>query len=180
MAAGFRRLDERIVYKGRVVTVGIGEFESPAAERFERDVVHHPGAVCVVPLLENGEVVLVRQYRPPLDAEMLELPAGLRDVAGEDPRIAAARELEEETGYRAGVIEPLCVFHNSPGFSDEEVHIFRATDLVLATPDRQGVEERHMEIELVRLEETRMLVAQGRITDAKTIIGLTLTLLDRS
>jgi len=179
MATGFRKLGERIVYESRVVNVAVGEFESPTGERFQRDFMHHPGAVCVVPLLDDGRVVLVRQYRPALDAELLELPAGLRDVEGEDPRTTAARELLEETGYRAGALEFLCTFHNSPGCSDESVHVYVGRDLVEQEHDRQGVEEQHMEVEVVELDDVRELIARGAITDSKTIIGLTLVLLDR-
>ncbi len=179
MAARFRKLGERTVYESRVVNVAVGEFESPSGERFQRDVVHHPGAVAVVPLLDDGRVVLVRQYRPPVDAELLELPAGLRDVAGEDLRVTAQRELLEETGYRAGSLESLCVFHNSPGCSDEVVHIFLGRDLAEEEHDRQGVEEQHMAVEVVPLAAARAMITTGEITDAKTIIGLTLALLDQ-
>lgn len=171
----FQRRDERPLYQGRIISVAIGTFEAPDGTTFERDIVHHPGAVGVVPLLDDGRVIMVRQYRPPLDAELLEIPAGIRDVSGESPEVTAARELEEETGMIATSIELLCRFNNSPGFADEEVHVFLATGLTEGIRDLQGIEEQHLTVEQVDLGDVPGLIAAGELTDAKTIIGLTLT-----
>ncbi len=149
-------------------------FESPDGEQFERDVVHHPGAVVVVPLTSSGTVVMVRQYRAAVDAELLELPAGKRDVRGEPTEITAARELAEEVGLRAGRLELMARFYNSPGFCDELSWLYLAQDLSVAPLDRQGAEERHMAIEEVPLAAAPGLIESGEIVDAKTIIGLTL------
>ena len=121
------------------------------ANKFERDVVHHPGAVVVVPLTASRTVVMVRQFRAAVDAELLELPAGKRDVRGEPTEITAARELAEEIGRRAGRLDLLARFYNSPGFSDEFSWLYLAQDLSVAPLDRQGAEERHMAIEEVPL-----------------------------
>ena len=116
---GFRKLDERVVWEGSLISVAQGRYETPDGEEFERDVVHHPGAVSVVPVVDQGSaVLLVRQYRAAVDAELLEIPAGLRDVEGEAPEATAGRELEEEVGMRAGRLEKLAEFYNSAGFSD--------------------------------------------------------------
>jgi 8-oxo-dGTP pyrophosphatase MutT (NUDIX family) len=171
---GFARLGEREVYQGHVIGLGIGTFRAPDGTTFERDIVHHPGAVAVVPLLDDGRVVMVRQYRAPIDQLLLEIPAGLRDVAGEDPELTAARELAEETGMAADHIEWLCEFHNSAGCSDETIVIYLATGLRPVELDRQGVEEQHMTIEHVALDDLDQLVARGELTDAKSIIGLSL------
>lgn len=176
---GFRKVGERPVHEGRVVSLGVATFEGPDGSRFDRDVVHHPGAVAVVPLLDDGTVVLVHQYRPPLDAAILEIPAGLRDVDGEAPEVTAARELVEEVGLAPGHLELLVRFHNSPGCSDEAVWVYLATDLTDAPHDPQGIEEQHMQTRHVPLEAVPAMVASGEITDAKTIIGLTLTLARR-
>jgi ADP-ribose pyrophosphatase len=155
--------------------LGRATFEAPDGTTFERDVVHHPGAVGVVPVIEEGSaVLLVRQYRSSVDAELLEIPAGLRDVAGEPPEETARRELIEEVGMRAGRIEKLCAFHNSPGFCDEVVHVFAAFDLEPCDRDLQGIEEQHMTIERVALDAVPGMVASGAISDAKTVIGLSL------
>ncbi len=175
MSAGFKKLDERLIHQGDRISLGRATYEAPDGTTFERDVVHHPGAVGVVPVLEDGgAVLLVRQYRSSVEAELLEIPAGLRDVEGEPPVETARRELIEEVGMRAGRIEKLCEFHNSPGFCDEIVHVFAAFDLEPCELDRQGIEEQHMTIERVSLDDVPALIAAGAITDAKTVIGLTL------
>ena len=174
---GFRKLDEQLIHQGDRISLGRATFESPDGHRFERDLVHHPGAVGVVPVVDEGNaVLLVRQFRAPVDRELLEIPAGLRDVAGEPPDETARRELIEEVGQRAGRLEKLCEFHNSPGFCDEVVHVFVAFDLEACDNDLQGIEESHMTVEKVALDDVPDMIRRGDITDAKTVIGLTLTL----
>jgi 8-oxo-dGTP pyrophosphatase MutT (NUDIX family) len=175
-SGGFRALGERILHRGPVVRVAVGTFAGPGGETFEREVVHHPGAVAVVPVLEDGvTALLVRQYRSALDALVLEVPAGKLDVEGEVPEVTAARELEEEVGCRPGRLERLCAVHNSPGFSDEVIVIYLAQDLRPGQPSPHGVEEQHLSVERVPLADVDAMVADGRITDAKTVIGLLLT-----
>lgn len=171
----FRKHGEELAWRGHLVTVAVGEFEAPSGERFHREVVHHPGAVAVVPVIEEGTaVLLVRQYRAAVDGELLELPAGKRDVDGEDPAVTAGRELEEEVGMRAGRLEPLAWFHTSPGFTDEHVVVFLGLDLEPVAQNLQGLEEQHLTVERVALDDVPGLVADGAIADAKTIIGLCL------
>jgi 8-oxo-dGTP pyrophosphatase MutT (NUDIX family) len=172
----FRKVSERPVYQGSLLKVALGTFEGPGGERFERDLVHHPGAVVVVPYDATGDVVLVRQYRAPVDAELLEIPAGRRDVEGEPTETTAARELAEETGLEAGRMELIGHFFNSPGFSDEETWCYLARDLRPVPLDRHSIEEEHMTVERYQLADVRRLIATGEITDAKTIIGLFLGL----
>ena len=119
----------------RRVPVGLARCASPApdGEEFDRHVVHHPGAVVVVPVIDD-DAILVRQCRVAAGRELLEVPAGKRDVDGEPPEATANRELEEEIGYRAGRLELLCEFYNSPGFCDEYTHLFLATDLEARDP----------------------------------------------
>ena len=150
-------------------------FRDPDGGEHERDMVHHIGAVAVVPLHEDGSVTLVRQYRVALDDSFLEIPAGLRDVEDEPDEATARRELVEEAGLDATQIEPLVRFHNSPGFSDEAVTVFLAQGLREVPHDRQGVEELAMTIERIDLGEALAMIDDGRISDAKTIIGLLLT-----
>ena len=175
-ASGFRRLDERVVHDGHVITLAVGTFEAPDGTTFDRDIVHHPGAVSVVPLHDDGTVTLVRQYRAALDLDLLEIPAGKRDVAGEAPELTAERELAEEVGLRAARLEPLARFVNSAGFSDELSHVFLATGLTEVGTDLQGVEEQHMTIERIALADVPAMIADHRLLDAKTVIGLLLTL----
>jgi ADP-ribose pyrophosphatase len=172
---GFRRLSEETIYRGTVVTMAHGVFEGPAGERFERDIVRHPGAVVVVPLVDDRSVLLVRQYRAAIGRALLEVPAGKRDVAGEATEVTAARELAEEVGRAAGRIDLLARFYNSPGFSDEFTWLYLARDLTVVDVNPQGVEEQSMTVEEIRLADIDDLIATGELIDAKTIIGLALT-----
>jgi ADP-ribose pyrophosphatase len=171
----FRAVGEEIVHEGPVVRVARSTISGPDGGTYEREVVHHPGAVAVVPVLHDGfTVVMVRQYRSALDELVLEIPAGKCDVDGEAAERTAARELEEEVGYLAGRMEQLCVIHNSPGFSDERVVIFLASDLQAGEATPHGIEEEHMVVEHVSLRDADRLIADGRITDAKSVVGLLL------
>jgi 8-oxo-dGTP pyrophosphatase MutT (NUDIX family) len=173
--SGFRLVTEEERFRGSLISVAEGRFEAPDGTTFQRDIVHHPGAVSVVPVLgDSGEVVLVRQYRAAVDRILLEIPAGKRDVAGEPPEETARRELIEEIGMRAGRLEPLAEFFNSPGFSDEHSFVFMALDLAPAPSDLQGIEEQYMTVERVALDDVGGMIRSGAIVDAKTIIGLTL------
>lgn len=180
MAAGFRRIDEHLQYQGWLISVATGTFEGPDGTQFERDVVHHPGAVSIVPVIvpvtAGGpwEAILVRQYRAAVDRELLEVVAGKRDVADEPPEETAARELAEEVGMVAGRIVPLAEFYNSPGFCDEHSFVFLGLDLTPVAIEAHSIEERYMTIERVSLDAVPSLIASGEIVDAKTIIGLTM------
>jgi len=169
----FRKLTERVVHAGTLITTVQAVFEDPSGGTFERDVVHHPGAVVVVPVID-GDVILVRQYRAAIDAELLELPAGKRDVDGEPVETTAHRELAEEVGMTAGRMELLAEFYNSPGFCDEHTFLFLARDLTACELSAQGIEEQHMTIETVSLADVPAMIADRRLVDAKSIIGLCL------
>ena len=173
--AGFHKRSEELIYQGRIITLGAGTFVTPEGDEIQREVVHHPGAVSVVPLLDDGRVVLVRQYRAPLEDDLLEIPAGKRDVDGEPVEVTANRELAEEVGLHARTLVKLVEFHNSAGFTDEHSFVFLGTDLVAAELDLQGPEEQHMSIERVPFDDALAMIDRGEITDAKTIIGLLLT-----
>ena len=175
----FRKLGERLIYQGKIIRVVSARFTGPGGDQFERDIVFHPGAVSVVPVeFDDGGAgpvaVLVRQYRAPLEQTILEIPAGIRDVDGEPPERTARRELAEEVGLRAGRMEKLCEFQNSPGFSDERVWVYLALDLEECATSAQSVEEQHMTVERIPLDDVPEMIAAGDIVDAKTIIGLCL------
>lgn len=174
----FRKLSEELVYSGTLISAGRARFADPAGAEFERDVVHHPGAVVVVPVLPGDRsVLMVRQYRAAVDRSLLEVPAGKRDVTGEPVETTARRELEEEVGMVAGRLEKLAEFYNSPGFCDEHSYVFLARDLRRppAAADAAGsIEEQHMTVEEVALDDVPGLIAGGQLVDAKSIIGLCL------
>lgn len=171
---GFRKIAERELLAGHLIQVAEGAFESPTGDQFSREIVHHPGAVVAVPLTADGDVVLVRQFRAAINADLLEIPAGKRDVPGEDPAETARRELIEEVGLEPGRLDLLARFYNSPGFSDEFSYCYLAQDLTEVATDLQGIEEQHMTVERVPLASVGDLIRQGTIVDAKTIIGVTL------
>lgn len=172
----FSVVDEREVLRGPVVSVHDATVRDPEGETHDRQIVRHPGAVAVVPLVDDQTALLVRQYRTALDQEVLELPAGKLDVDGEAPERAAARELAEEVGQRASHLERLAVFHTSPGFCDERAIVYLARDLTPCDDDRHGPEERHLQVVRVPLADVRAMIADGDLHDAKTIIGLLLAL----
>ena len=174
MSPPFRRVGEQLRFEGSLFRVASVEFEGPDGDRFERDIVHHPGAVVVVPVTADDRVIMVRQFRAAIGDDLLEVPAGKRDVAGEPTEVTAARELAEEVGRRAGRLELLARFYNSPGFTDELTHLYLARDLEEVPLDRQGSEEQHMTVEEVPLTAMGELIASGRLTDAKSIIGVCL------
>ena len=157
------------------LTVSRKRVAAPDGTEFDRHVVHHPGAVVIVPVDDRGRVLMVRQWRVAVGDALLELPAGKRDVVGEAPTATATRELEEELGRSPRSLHALCEFYNSPGFTDEYTHLFCATDLT--ETERRGVsaEERAMSLERVRLADVPDLIAAREVVDAKTIIGLLLT-----
>jgi ADP-ribose pyrophosphatase len=148
--------------------------EGPDGDRHTRSVVRHPGAVVAVPVVDD-DAILVRQFRAAAGRALLEVPAGKRDVAGEAPEATAARELEEEIGQSPGRLRKLAEFYNSPGFCDEYTHLYAAFDLVdTEGPAPTSLEEKHMVVEQIALADIEALIAQRRLIDAKSIIGLLL------
>lgn len=176
--AGFRHVEDRLVHQGYVWHVAVGTFESPDGDRFTRDVVRSPGAVAAVPLIfdaeGNASVVLVRQYRPPLDEWLLEIPAGMRDVADEPTEVTAARELIEEVGLAAGRLEHLLDYRPSAGMTDSVLYLYLATELEPVERETHGPEEAHSEVVHLPLSTAVEMVERGEITDGKTMIGLLL------
>lgn len=134
-----------------------------------RELVVHPGAVVVVPLLDDGRVVLIRNHRPMLGTTLLELPAGTLE-AGEEPALAAARELREETGYLAETLVPLTRFYASPGITDERMHAFVARGLRAGEQQLDATEE--IDVETMTLEAALACCRDGRIEDGKTLAAL--------
>lgn len=175
VAPRFRVRDKTTAWAGRLFAVHVARVETPEGALLEREILHHPGAVAAVPLHDDATVTLVRQYRAALDADLWEIPAGLRDVDGEPAEVTAERELAEEAGLAAGELRHLITFYNSPGATDEAVEIYLATELSSVPVNRQSIEEQHMTVERIPLNEAILMLEDGRISDAKTVIGLLLT-----
>jgi len=164
-----RTLESQLLYKGRLVNLRLDTVELPSGRQAKREIVEHRGAVAIVALDAAGQALLVRQYRKATERTLLEIPAGTLDP-GEEPGDCAQRELQEETGYRAGKMERIGGFYTSPGFCTEFIHLFLATGLE-SSPLPADADEA---IELLRLPITDApkLITSGEICDAKTIAGL--------
>ena len=170
----FQRVAEVEVLRTHVFSVSQATLLDPGGEPFERSIIHHPGAVAIVPVHANRRVTLVRQYRAPVDRMVLEAPAGTCDVEGEALEETARRELEEEAGLLARSLEVLIGTFNTPGISDQHTTIFLATGLSPCPAQPSGIEEGFMTIETIALHDVESLVADGTLVDETTVLGLLL------
>lgn len=160
--------EERVFQGRRFDVVRLRQTDEEGSEHI-RDVVRHPGAVAIVPVLADGRICLLKNYRAAVGKTLIELPAGTLEL-GEAPLETARRELAEETGYRAGAMELLTTFYTSPGVLDERMYVYRATELVegRAAPE-PGEDLRPF---LAAPDEIRAMIRQGAIEDGKTLAGL--------
>ena len=170
-------VERRLIHRGRYLEFRVDTIERADGSRGTRDVVGHPGAIAVLALDDEGRLLLVRQWRIPAERAMLEIPAGTLDVhegVTEDPDVAARRELEEETGSRAGSWRKLAEFWTAPGFATELMHLYLATGITSATGDDRLTpdEDERLELSRVTVDEALALVDRGEISDAKTILGV--------
>jgi ADP-ribose pyrophosphatase len=161
-------LSTKPIFQGKIISLQVDEVRLPNGETATREIVRHPGAVAVIALIDD-KMIVVEQYRKPLEKSQVEIPAGKLD-AGEDPLDAAARELEEETGYRGGSVRHVCSFYTSPGFADELLHLYIAEGLIKgeSRPD----EDEFLDCEAITLEEAKQYISENRISDAKTIMAV--------
>ena len=160
---------EQEIYAGRILTLRLKNLVQADGSVRLREIVEHAPGAAVVAVDADGQVLLVRQWRPAVNQAVLELPAGLVDL-GESPIECARRELEEETGFTADLVEPLVSFYSSPGFTTELLHIFVASNL----RPQSGAHDEEEELELVRLPLDAAIerVTGGEVSDAKTVAGL--------
>lgn len=166
---GARELSRRVLHEGSVGSFGLHDLELSNGTRVTLELLRHPGAAAVVAFLDHERILLIRQYRFAADAVIWEVPAGKLD-AGETPEACAARELEEETGYRAGRIERTGEILTTPGFSDERIWLFCAYDLVAGVARPEPTEA--IELHTVELARALEMIRTGEIVDAKTIVAL--------
>ncbi len=166
------------MHQGHVWHVSTAEYAAPDGSTFHRDIVRSPGAVGVLPLVfdteGNPSVVLVTQYRPPYEEFVIEIPAGMRDIDGEDTAEVARRELVEEAGLAAGQLDLLGEIYPSPGMTDSVTTLYLATHCTPTDTDRQGPEEEHMDVLHLPLVEALAMIDRGEIRDAKTVTALLL------
>src|SRR5687767_11495676 len=165
-------LGSELIYKGKVFEIRVDEIREGDTE-YKREIVVHKGSAVVIPVFEDGTVALVRQYRHAAGRNLLEICAGTLN-AGEDPEIGARRELEEEIGVTAGKMEKLCEFWVSPGFLTERMHLYVASDLTATKQDLE--DDELLTVERFSLDRLGDMVLDGAIEDAKTIIGISMTL----
>jgi ADP-ribose pyrophosphatase len=164
------------IYTGKVVTLNVDRVMLPNGAEVDLETIRHPGASAIVPLKDDGRVVLVHQFRHAAGGYIYEIPAG-KLHPGEDPLECAARELEEEIGYRAGSFALLSSIFTAPGFADEVIHVYKATQL---TPGRQQLDrDEVLDIVEMSLEEAITKIGDGTIRDAKTIVGLQAVYIER-
>ena len=167
---GERVLDSERIFAGKLLALRVDRVALASGRETTREVVEHPGAVAIVPLLPDGRVVLVRQYRHAVGRVLLEIPAGTLDQPGESEEGAVARELEEETGYRAARLTPLTTFYTAPGFCTERLTVYLATGLTRG--EQNPAHDEAITVELVALDDIPTLLARGELGDAKTLVGL--------
>jgi ADP-ribose pyrophosphatase len=168
------------VYSGRIISVDVDQVRFPDGTTGELEMVRHPGASAVVPLMDEGRdprVLLIRQYRYAANGYVYEVPAGRLDP-GETPEFCASRELREETGYSAANFRQLTTIYTTPGFTDERIHIFVAEGLTLGSSEREPDE--FLELNPVPLSEAVAMVQSGQIVDGKTSIAVLLTYLSKN
>ena len=169
---GFRVLSKDEIYRGRVFRLSRNRVRLPNGRVAMLDLIEHPGAVAVVPLLDDGRVVLLRQFRLAARGDIWEIPAGTREP-GEPPAVTARREVAEETGYAARRLQPLLRFFAAPGVSTEVMYLYLATGL---TPGRAAPEAYEcLKPKAVPLARALAMIREGKVRDAKSIIGLMAT-----
>lgn len=157
------------VYEGKIINIRVDTVELPHKKYSKREIVEHPGAVGVIPITSDGDIVLVKQFRKPVEEVLLEIPAGLIEC-GEEPDQCATRELKEETGYTTKKLKRLFEYYSTPGFSDEKIHIYLAEEITegVAHPD----ENEYIEIVKMPINEALKKIKTGDIKDAKTIVAI--------
>ncbi len=165
----YKRLKREDIFKGRIIDVKVDTVVLPNGKEAKREVVLHNDASAIVAEDEKGRLIFVRQYRHPIEKDIIEIPAGICE-AGEDPMECALRELEEETAYKAGKIEHLTSFYTSAGFSNETIHIYLCRELSKGSYNFD--DDEFLTDCRYSLEEAENMIFSGEITDSKTIIGI--------
>ncbi|MEF3328051.1 NUDIX hydrolase [Oceanobacillus oncorhynchi] len=162
-----KTMTSKKIFEGNIIDIQLDEVRLPNGETAQRELVYHPGAVAIIPITPDNKIVLVEQYRKPLERTLVEIPAGKLEQ-NENPLTAAVRELEEETGYTTTNLSQVTSFYTSPGFANELVYVYVTNDLIKMENPPAGDDDEFVEIMEVTLDEAKDLVEKGRIQDAKT------------
>lgn len=165
-------LNQETIFEGILIDVSHMQVRLPDGGLSLREIVHHNGGVAIVPVSDDGQVTLVRQHRIAVDEVTLEIPAGKRDSLSEDPLLAARRELEEECGLKSGRMELLTVMLPTPGYCNERLHIYLATELIPCKPHPD--KDEFLSVETIPFAQAIQHVLNGELTDGKTALGLLL------
>jgi ADP-ribose pyrophosphatase len=166
----FERISRDLVYKGAIIDVYQDTIKVPNGNTAKWDFIKHKGAAAVVPVTDSGRILMVKQYRNALDRNTIEIPAGGLNGAEEPTRVCAARELEEETGYKSDNLELLLEFHTTVAFCNEKIDIYVAKDLI---PSKQHLDEdEFVDVEEYSVEELCSLIYSGTIQDGKTVAAI--------
>ncbi|MDD5748556.1 MAG: NUDIX hydrolase [Actinomycetota bacterium] len=168
-------LSSEKIFDGKVIGVYIDRVILPDGRIAKWERVNHPGAVGIVPFIDDENILMVRQYRHPAQKVMLEIPAGKLDISHESPVECAKRELVEEISYSAGEITKIAEFYNSPGYSNEYFHLYLARNL--SHKEGKGDTDEFLSVEKVEINRALLLIKEGMIEDAKSIIGIALSVL---
>ena len=155
------------IFTGKVLSLRVDDVELPNGKQSKRELIKHPGAVAVIAITDENKMVMVEQYRKALEQSIVEIPAGKLEP-GEEPSVTVARELEEETGYVSGKMEHIISFYTSPGFADEIVHLYLATELQKKENSAACDEDEFVEVIELSLEEAQQYIKENRIYDVKT------------
>lgn len=159
-------LKEKLIYKGSFLDILNVDVELPNGKSYSRDVVRHPGATAIIAFLDNENIILVEQFRLPLNKKILEIPAG-KINKNEDIKECAKRELQEETGYIAGNLEYLGCIATAPGFCDEIIYLYKATNLTLGSKNED--EDEFTNVKIMNINKVKEMIKKGEIIDGKTI-----------
>ncbi len=170
MSEEIKRIGRELVHKGAIIDIYTDHMEFPNGHRADWDFIHHDGAAAVVPVLPDGSILMVRQYRNALERETLEIPAGKLDAADEPGLQCARRELEEETGYKSDQLEWLITIRTTVAFCDEKIEIYVAQNL---KPSKQNLDEdEFVDVKAYTLKELKEMIYSGTIQDSKTAAAL--------
>lgn len=168
-----KTLSRKEIFKGQMIEVVLDEVRLPNGGTSTRELVFHPGAVAVIPITADNKLIMVKQFRKPMEKVLLEIPAGKIDPGEHDhPKETAERELEEETGYRANQLTFVTSMYVSPGFANELLHIYYAEDLEKVPNPRPQDDDEVIELYTLTLDEAKAEIATGLICDAKTIFAV--------